>query len=46
LPFRSIGSNYTGEDFYGKTIIAGRFDAFGYIDSSSALQGLRFEKYP
>ncbi len=40
IDFRSIGAVYSGKDFYGTTIIPQRFDAFVYIDSTTALRPL------
>jgi len=40
LPFRSIGDIYTGKDFYGTAIVPKRFDAFVYIDSTTAVHSL------
>jgi erythromycin esterase-like protein len=37
LEFRSVGATYTGNDSYSQSIIPGRFDAFVFIDSTTAL---------
>jgi len=41
LPFRSIGDVYNGKDFYGTAIVPKRFDAFVFIDSTTAIHTLK-----
>jgi len=41
LPFRSIGDVYTGKDFYGTAIVPKRFDAFVYVDTTSAVHPIK-----
>jgi erythromycin esterase-like protein len=40
IPFRSIGDVYYGQDFYGTAVVAKRFDAFVFIDSTTAINEL------
>lgn len=41
IPFRSVGDVYSGRDFYGTSVVAKRFDAFIFIDSTSAIKRIR-----
>ena len=43
LPFRSIGDVYNGKDFYGTAIVPRRFDAFIFIDSTTAIHAINKE---
>jgi erythromycin esterase-like protein len=41
IEFRSIGASYSGAAVYGRSIIPQRFDAFLFIDSTTALHPIK-----